>query len=179
MGNQIKTKRKQFIQHLSHDIEDDEKVWDYLDESLPNIGMIVMYFNGLEKLLDQILCEMFTDRTDTTGLIVLQNMQYSAKVNLFSRFSNELHSCLGQVPPHYEKLLDRLKEAARLRNIVVHADWESTDEDGYTYVNLKFSDNGMEQEYVQLSAASLENIVGIILAARKQLGEYWDAKSGI
>lgn len=172
----MKIKRKQFVQHLSHEIEDEDKVWEYLDNSLPNIGLIVMYFNGLESLLDQMLCEMFTERTDRTGLIVLQNMQYSSKVNLFSRFSNELHSNFSEVPPSYEKLLDKLREAARLRNIVVHADWENTDDDGYTYVNIKFSDNGMEQEYIQLSAESLENIVDTILDARKRLGEYWDAK---
>lgn len=164
---------------MSHEIEDEDKVWEYLDESLPNIGLIVMYFNGLESLLDQMLCEMFTERTDRTGLIVLQNMQYSSKVNLFSRFSNELHLSLNEAPPSYEKLLDKLREAARLRNIVVHADWENTDDDGYTYVNIKFSENGMEQEYVQLSAESLENIVDTVLDVRKRLGEYWDAKQDL
>ena len=175
----MKIKRKQFIQHLSHEVEDEDKVWEYLDESLPNIGLIVMYFNGLEKLLDQMLCEMFTERTDRTGLIVLQNMQYSSKVNLFGRFSDELHSCFVEVPAHYEGLLNKLREAARLRNIVVHADWENTDNDGYTYTSIKFSENGMEQEYVQLSAESLTIIVDRILDARKQLGEYWDAKSNL
>lgn len=175
----MKIKRKQFVQHLSHEIEDEDKVWEYLDESLPSIGLIVMYFNGLEKLLDQMLCEMFTERSDRIGLIVLQNMPYSSKVNLFNRFSNELHSDLDEIPRSYEKLLDKLREAARLRNIVVHADWENTDDDGYTYVNIKFSDNGMEQEYIQLSPDSLENIVSTILDVRIQLGEYWDAKHNI
>jgi hypothetical protein len=104
----MKVKRQPFIQHLTHDIEDEDKVWEYLDESLPSIGLIVMYFNGLEKLLDQILCETFSDRTDAPGLIVLQHMHYSAKVNLFSRFSDELHRAFGEVPLPYEKLLDKM-----------------------------------------------------------------------
>jgi hypothetical protein len=37
-----------------------------------------------------------------------------------------------------------MREAARQRNIVVHADWESTDGEGYTYSTLRFSDGGME-----------------------------------
>lgn len=174
----MKKKRVQFEQHLAHDIDDEhaDKVWDYLDESLPNIGLIVMYFNGLERQLNQILCETLSDRTDTLGLIVLQNMQYSAKVNLFSRFSDELHRAFGEVPQPYEKLLDKMREAARQRNIVVHADWESTDGEGYTYSTLRFSDGGMEQEYVQLSSTALESIVDTILAARKQLDDYWEAK---
>jgi hypothetical protein len=173
----MKIKRKPFIQHLAHEVEDEDKAWDYLDESLPNVGRIVMYFNGLEKLLDQMLCETFSDRSDTTGLIVLQNMQYSAKVNLFSRFSDDLHRAFGDPPKPYEKLLDRLREAAKQRNIVVHADWENTDDNGYTYSTIRFADGGMQQEYIQLTTAALESIVETILAARKQLGEYWEAKS--
>lgn len=176
----MKTKRRPFMQHLSHDdVEDDDKVWDHLDQSLPEIGLIVMYFNGLEKLLDTILCGMFSDRADSLGLIVLQNMQYSAKVNLFSRLSDDLHLAIHTIPSEYEKLLDRLREAAKLRNIVVHADWENTDEEGYTYVNIRFSDGGMEQEYVQLSIDALEEIVEKILVARKQLGNYWEAKDDL
>ena len=176
----MKKKRRPFMQHLSHDdVEDDDKVWDHLDQSLPEIGLIVMYFNGLEKLLDTILCGMFSDRADSLGLIVLQNMQYSAKVNLFSRLSDDLHLAIRTLPCEYEKLLDRLREAAKLRNIVVHADWENTDEEGYTYVNIRFSDGGMEQEYVQLSKDALEEIVEKVLAARKQLGDYWEARDDL
>lgn len=176
----MKTKRRPFIQHLSHDeVEDDDKVWDHLDQSLPSIGLIVMYFNGLEKLLDTMLCEMFSDRADSLGLIVLQNMQYSAKVNLFSRLSDDIHLAFQNTPSAYTKLLDHLRGAAKLRNIVVHADWENTDEEGYTYVNIRFSDEGMEQEYVQLSSDALEEIVDKILAARKQLGDYWDEKNSM
>lgn len=36
----------------------------------------------------------------------------------------------------YEKLIRDLNEAGRLRNLVVHADWENTDKDGYTSIKL-------------------------------------------
>jgi hypothetical protein len=173
----MKKKRVPFIQHLEHDIEDEDKSWDHIYESLPHIGTIVMFFNGLEKLLDKMLCEMFSDRTDMPGLVVLQNMQYSAKVNLFSRFSDEYHRDCDEIPAIYDRLIEKLREAARQRNIVVHADWESTDDEGYTYSTLRFSDGGMEQEYVQLSPSALESIIDTIMATRQQLGEYWDAKS--
>jgi hypothetical protein len=173
----MKVKRQPFIQHLTHDIEDEDKAWEHLDESLPNIGLIVMYFNGLEKMLDRMLCDIFSDRSDTPGLIVLQNMHYSAKVNLFARFSDDLHRAVGRVPTQYNKLVDKLREAARQRNIVVHADWESTDEEGFTYTNIRFSDGGMQQEYVQLSPDALEAILGTILGARVQLGDYYEAKA--
>jgi len=51
----MKINRKQFIQHLYHDIEDEEEAEKYLDDSLPMIGYITMWFNGLEKSLYHII----------------------------------------------------------------------------------------------------------------------------
>ncbi len=45
----MKLKKKIFEQHLYHEIDDEEKAEEYRDSSLPLIGLIVMYFNGLEK----------------------------------------------------------------------------------------------------------------------------------
>ena len=77
----------------------------------------------------------------------------------------------------YENLITNLKETGRLRNLVVHADWENTDDDGYTYVNLRISKNGMEQEYLQFSEDSLKEIIKLIFKARIQLGEYWEKRN--
>jgi hypothetical protein len=172
----MKQKKKIFEQHLYHEIEDEEKAEEYLENSLPLIGDIVMYFNGLEKSLDRIICEIFTDRSDTTGLIVLHKMNYSTKVDLFKRFSDDFHYSCDIEIEGYENLITNLKETGRLRNLVVHADWENTDDDGYTYVNLRISKNGMEQEYLQFSENSLKEIIKLILKARIQLGEYWEKR---
>jgi hypothetical protein len=173
----MKQKKKIFEQHLYHEIEDEEKAEEYLENSLPLIGHIVMYFNGLEKSLDGIICEIFTDRTDSTGLIVLHKMNYSTKVDLFKRFSDDFHSACDIKIEGYENLITNLKESGRLRNLVVHADWENTDDDGYTYVNLRISTNGMEQEYLQFSEDSLTEIIELIIKTRKQLGEYWEKRN--
>lgn len=55
----MKTKLKEFIQHLSHDVEDEEKAEKYLENALPSIGLIIMYFNSLESSLDSVLCENY------------------------------------------------------------------------------------------------------------------------
>jgi len=173
----MKQKKKVFIQHLYHEIEDEEKAEEYLDNSLPLVGQIVMYFNGLEKSLDRIICEIFTDRTDSTGLIVLHKMNYSTKVDLFKRFSDDFHWGCDIKIDCYENLITNLKETGRLRNLVVHADWENTDDDGYTYINLRISTNGMEQEYLQFSELSLKEIIKLIFKTRQQLGEYWEKRN--
>ncbi len=51
----MKQKKKVLEQHLYHEIDDEEKAEEYLDISLPLIGLIVMYFNGLEKSLNNII----------------------------------------------------------------------------------------------------------------------------
>jgi hypothetical protein len=172
----MKTKTKQFIQHLSHDIEDEERAEQYLDESLPLIGLVVMYFNSLEKSLDSFICEIISDRSDAPGLIVIQKLMYAAKVDLFKRFSEEFHSCFS-TPADFNELVGELAEVGKLRNLVVHADWSNTDEEGYTFVRLKTSSNGMLQEYVQFSVESLEKLIERLIKANQQLSDYWEWKS--
>ena len=117
----MKTKLREFIQHLSHQVEDEDKAEEYLDSALPYIGLIVMYFNSLESSLDSVLCENFTDRTDATGLIVLNKMNYSAKVDLLKRFYDDFQIGLDNQLNGYEQLITDLRESARLRNMVAHA----------------------------------------------------------
>ena len=173
----MKINKKQFEQHLYHEIEDEDEAEKYLDNSLPLIGYITMWFNGLEKSLDDIICEIFTDRTDSTGLIVIHKLTYSAKVDLFKRFSDDFHSCFGETIEGYNELVKNLKESGRLRNLVVHADWENTNEQGFTYVNLRISKKGMEQEYAQFSEESLTKIINLIIETRRNLYKFWEKRN--
>lgn len=173
----MKTKLKEFAQHLYHDIEDEELAEEYIDSALVSIGLIVMYFNSLESSLDSVLCENFTDRTDSTGLIVLNKMNYYKKVDLFKRFCDDFHVDLDKPIDGHEQLITDLRESGRLRNLVVHANWESTNEEGYTYVKLKVSQKGMQQEYVQFTEESLQKIIELIIKTAFKLHEYWKARN--
>lgn len=172
----MKKKHKPFVQHVAHDIEDLDTSWDHIEDALSHVGYIIMGFNGLEKDLDRILCQTFSDRSDAMGLIVLQNMPFSAKVNLFKKFSDDFHQALTK-PSSYDNLIDKLGAASRQRNIIAHADWENTDEEGYTYTRINFSGEGMQQEYVQLTRTTLESVIDTISDARNQLDEYWEARA--
>jgi hypothetical protein len=170
----MKTKTRQFVQHLSHEIEDEDRAAAYLDDSLPLIGLVVMYFNAVEKSLDSFICEIISDRTDSPGLIVIQKLMFNAKLDLFKRFSEDLHQCFASEPPDFDGVIRELSEVARLRNLVVHADWNSTDAEGYTFVRLQGSKKGMLQEYVQFSVESLEKLMDRIIAANHLLSDYWE-----
>ena len=113
----MKTKVRDFIQHLHHEVEDEDEAERYLDNALPSIGLIVMYFNSLESVLDSVLCENFTDRSDSTGLIVLNKMNYSAKVDLLKRFCDDFQVGLDRQLEGYEQLINDLNESGRLRNL--------------------------------------------------------------
>ena len=76
-------------------------------------------------------------------------------------------------------MLSNLKECGRLRNQVVHADWENTDNEVYTYVNHKISKNGIHQEYVQFSERSLTEIILFIMETRDNLYKYWDERNDV
>lgn len=102
---------------------------------------------------------------------------YAAKLDLFKRFAEEFHLCEPTKPPNFEELTTELGEVARLRNIVVHADWSSMDEEGYTYTRLKCSKSGLLQEYAQLSVDSLEALIDRMIAVNHGLSEYWEWRS--
>ena len=175
----MKTKLIEFMQHLYHDIDDEDKAEEYLENALPFIGLIIMYFNSLESSLDSVLCENFTDRSDITGLIVLNKMGFSAKVDLLKRFCDNFQFYLDKNLEDYNQLINDLKESSRLRNLVAHANWESTNEEGYAFVKLKMSRNGIQQEYVQFTEESLQKIIELIIRTKFKLYDFWENRNDL
>ena len=175
----MKSKTKKFNQHLYHEIEDEDLAEEYLAEALPYIGEVIMYFNGLEDDLSSILCEWFTDRTDQMGLVVMGSMAYAAKVDLLKRLCDDFHNSLGVSTLGYESIVKMLHECARLRNMVAHANWESMNEDAFTFVRLRISKSGLKQEYVQFTKESLIKVVELIMETRNELNEFSERRSDI
>jgi hypothetical protein len=170
----MKRKTSEFIQHLHHELDEDENAnaEQLFDESLSLVGLVVMYFNRLEAAINAAICASISDRSDSKGLLVIHGMQYSAKVDLYKRLCDELHSYVSGNAPAYEKLIDKLKGVGQLRNIVVHADWTSADAQGYAYLRLKLSSSGMHQEYVQFTPEAMEKIVFQINDVHEQFDQY-------
>ncbi|EKO3946307.1 hypothetical protein ACRJBZ_002930 [Vibrio fluvialis] len=175
----MRNKFIEFQQHLYLGFDDDGKAEEHLDGVLPYIGLVVMYFNALETELDSVLCENFTDRSDAPGLIVLNKLNYSAKVDLLKRFCDDFQLGIGRTLNGYEQIITNLNECGRLRNMIVHANWEATDAEGYTYIKLKMSKKGMQQEYVQFTEASMEKITTLIIKTRHDLFEFWEHRNDV
>ena len=146
---------------------------EFLDESAPLIGYIVHSFNDLEESLNSVLCQIINDRTDVPGLVVIQKLSYSAKVDLFKRFNLMEASYLKNKNPDMDKLIERLTESGMLRNQVVHANWEGAHDDGYTSCKLKVNTNGVQHEYIQYTSESLSLIRQYIDDTYSMLDEIW------
>jgi len=144
----------------------------FLEETAPLIGYIVHSFNSLEELLNSAICELFCDDDDSLGLLIIYRMNYAAKVDLFRRILNDRQQCAPKKLPNLEKLFINLMKAGELRNIVVHADWESAHDDGYTLCRLKINSKGIQHEYVQFTPESLEKILQFINDTYEMLDNY-------
>jgi len=145
----------------------------FLDESAPLIGYIVHSFNDLEELLNSAVCQIINERTDVPGLVVIQKLSYSAKVDLFKRFYLMEASYLENKRPDVDKLIERFVESGRLRNQVVHANWEGAHDDGYTRCKLKINSHGVQHEYIQYTSESLIIIKEYIDDTYSMLDELW------
>jgi len=145
---------------------------EFLESIAPLIGYIVYEFNSLEERLTSFICQLISDRSDDQGLILTYKMTYSAKVDLFDRYTSWAQRTCEKTIPIHDEYLKKLKECGRLRNMVLHAEWDSVDKEGYTLVKLKIDKNGIQQEYVQFDENSLEKIQKLIIETYRQFDEY-------
>jgi hypothetical protein len=149
----------------------------FLDETAPLIGYIVHAFNSLEELLNSAICELFFDDCDRLGLLVIYKMNYAAKVDLFERLLSDQQNSIGKTMPCLKKFIDDLRKAGRLRNTVVHADWESAHDDGYTLCRLKLNSKGLQHEYIQFTSQSLRDILTLIDQTSQMFDTYEEEHS--
>jgi hypothetical protein len=120
---------------------------------------VVHGFNTLEQEWNSAICAFLFDDCDRLGLLVICKMNYAAKVDLFKRLLLDQQNAIDKTMPCFESFLQSLNTAGRLRNTVVHADWETAHEDGYTLCKLKVNRKGLQHEYVQFSPESLQGIM--------------------
>lgn len=156
-------------QFIFDEIGDTDEAYDYVCDILPLIGEVVIWFNTLESDLDHILCNFISDRSDQKGLLVVANMMYATKLDLFERFATEFLRASANETDSFSKLLSDMRECGTLRNKVVHANWMYTNSEGYTQVKIKVGKRGLEHELTQFTAESLQLIIQKVQSTREQL----------
>lgn len=149
---------------------------EFLEETAPLIGYIVHSFNTLEEMLNSSICGLLFDDYDGYGLQVIYKRNYADKVDLFKRMLMEQQNAFNKKMPVFEKLVSNLSTAGELRNLVVHADWESAHDDGYTLCKLKINTKGIQHEYVQFTPESLNDILKLINDTYDMFDQYEEEK---
>lgn len=168
----MKSKRAPVGQYIIENLGEMDNAYEYVEDLMPLIGEVVLFFNALESDLDDDICKTISDRSDQKGLLVLHNMMYATKVDLFQRFNSDFQRTFGWDIPGYHDLIASLKECGNLRNRVVHANWQYTDDDGFTQVRIRMSKDGLEHELWQFSIESMLEIIKKINQTRDALDEY-------
>lgn len=152
---------------------------EFLEQTAPLIGYLVHDFNSLDAQLNSEICELINDRTDEPGAIIIHKMTFSAKVELFNNLVQSMESACKASIPDFQKLIDRLRECGKLRNAVVHAEWDSIDEKGYTYVKMSFTNKAIHQHYWQFTPDSLKAIIKYIQETNSMFDQYEDGKQDL
>lgn len=165
----MRSKRTPVGQFFIEGLGDTDDAYDYVQDLLPKIGEVVIWFNTLEADIDHILCQYISDRSDQKGLMVVSNMMYATKIDLFEKFTTEFLRSIDRPLDWFPQLMSDLRECGTLRNKVVHANWMYTNDDGYTQVKIKVGKQGLEHELTQFTKESMDQIVAKIDATRTQL----------
>jgi hypothetical protein len=168
----LKNRKSPIGQYILEGVGDTDDAYEYVEELLPLIGEVVLFFNALESDIDDLICADISDRSDHKGLLVLHNMMYATKVGLYERFKSEELRICGWELPSFKELISKLRECGTLRNRVIHANWEYTNSEGYTHVRFKMGKDGLEHEFLQFSAESLKGIIEKIIEARESIGQF-------
>ena len=176
----MKKKKNQFEQHLFDGENIEGASEDFLDKTAPLIGYIVHSFNTLEQQLNSVLCDLFHDDLHDIGLKVIYKMSYSAKVDLFKRFLINQETGFRKKMPIFGDLIKNLEKAGELRNQVIHANWESAYDDGFTCTKIIMKKKrGIQFEYVQFTPEALEEILEFIDETYNKFHDYEEEREKI
>ncbi|MDR0683222.1 MAG: hypothetical protein LBG15_15490 [Dysgonamonadaceae bacterium] len=158
----MKKKQKQLGQYIftNHDFEGSTD--EFLKKTAPLIGYLVHSFNALDAALNSTVCMLINDRADKKGAIIIHKMSFLAKVDLFYKLVKSMKFVVEKDLPSFPCFIENLKKCAIYRNAVIHAEWNSMKEDGYTYVKMSFEKNGLQQQYWQFTPESLIKINNFI-----------------
>lgn len=166
-------RKEKYIRQYSFETKNLEgDIDEFLDSVAPEIGYLIFDFNSLEDSLTSLLCMIINDRTDSPGLIVTHGMRYSAKVDLLKRYVEHAQSVAEREIKSHKNVMSELKECGTLRNMVVHAEWETADIDGYTLIKVKVKKGELIQDYVQFDLPSLKSIRTRITSLTEEFYEY-------
>jgi hypothetical protein len=146
ISNTKQKKAKFKIERLDqYDFVDEESMNEKEYKYAPLIGSFLISFSELEHTLDLIVAESINERSHDFGYIVIKNLNFSAKVQLFYDLTYPLvcwsNKRKTQKMIQIKKIKQQFKKLAELRNKLAHAKWHTLDKEGFVRVGIATDEN--------------------------------------
>ncbi len=143
------------------DSYDDEPMLRSFNRYDKRIGSLLITFNELEHTLDSVIAFMISERSDDDGYRIILDLSFMQKVELYNRLI-KFYLVISDKKKELLKLkelINGLRSATRIRNIVAHAKWMSLDEDSFVRSKTSLDDNAyINFKYYKLTPLVLYNL---------------------
>lgn len=128
-----------------------------LNEIMPLLGEIILDFNYLESVLDDVITEFIFERSSDLGFTIIAKISFSQKVNLFRDLTVPACKATGQpkLALKFNMLVKKLKEAGENRNRAIHARWLDADKEFFVRTKVGVDSNGVFGIFFKLDKRTL------------------------
>lgn len=156
--------------------EDESKIASFLELAYPYIGKIVVEFNLLEGSLKHFALECASPNImqDEKFGVFLAEMRFSAVVKAFDHLLG-LHNTaleLG-ITAEIREIHLMLEDAARRRNLYVHAAWSEPFEGSRILVRTEVARDGISDRYVRMDEEKMKEDLAHIESVGTKLDTFW------
>ncbi|NTW15446.1 MAG: hypothetical protein HGA38_03675 [Candidatus Moranbacteria bacterium] len=135
------------------------------------LGEIILDFNYLESVLDDVLTSFIHSRSSDLGYTVIAKLTFSQKVDLFRDFFVPMCKHVGkpELSSLYASLHLRLKEAAVIRNKAIHARWLEMGNDFVVLTKIGVDKDGVYGDFIKLDLKTLRSYLNEINKTSEEL----------
>ena len=147
-----------------------------LNEIIPLIGEIVLEFNYLEGVLDDIIIEVLMHPSSGFGHVVISKMSFSQKIDLFKNLYTQVCVSIGDSAfvETINKVAIRLQETAENRNRVIHARWFDANKDFFVRTKTGTDKKGVYGLYIKVNKTILNKYLSDIRKLQKSFDNLYE-----
>lgn len=153
--------------------------YDIVEANYPLIGEVISIFNSIENTLNDDLVELINQDIDTIGWIIISDMQFSTKFNLWKKIVSYALSLIAQPEKkdqfisEFKELSTSIQEAAVIRNKIAHADWDNINEKLFAKTKTKLAkDNNIAHGYLKINKEEFNKIIETMTQTDCLLSEF-------
>ena len=157
-------------------LDSEEELEEYLEQIVPYIGWVIVFFNSLEDSISSYLREaiLHDPLQDERLDVFLSEMLFSGKCKALMHLYGQMIESASVKFTHEElnELEKVLLECSKRRNEYAHADWIGAKKDAYVRVKSQSKRRGIFHRYKKFELSQLEDDVNYISKARDLLDDF-------